>query len=93
MARNLSSTVSSEQAAAVLGNGERVIATDTVPFSLWCVARHIDDYAQALWATIVGLGDIDTNCAIVGGVVALVTGREGIPSAWLEAREKLDWRE
>jgi hypothetical protein len=30
---------------------------------------------------------IDTNCAIVGGIVALSAGRESIPPAWLSARE------
>jgi ADP-ribosylglycohydrolase len=34
-------------------------------------------------------GDRDTNCAIVGGLVAALTGREGIPSDWLAAREPL----
>jgi ADP-ribosylglycohydrolase len=36
-------------------------------------------------------GDIDTNCAIIGGIVALGAGREGIPSAWLAAREPLNF--
>ncbi len=76
-------------AASVLGNGSEVIASDTVPFCLWCAARHIGDYAEALWSTVSGLGDRDTTCAIVGGIVALSTGREGIPRDWLEAREPI----
>ena len=74
-------------AASLLGNGSRVIAQDTVPFALWCAARHLGDFEGALWATISVFGDIDTNCAIVGGIVALATGRQGIPKAWLQARE------
>jgi ADP-ribosylglycohydrolase len=77
-------------AAYELGNGSQVTAPDTVPFTLWCAARHLDDYAAALWTTIEGLGDIDTNCAIVGGIVALGAGRESIPQEWLAAREPLD---
>jgi hypothetical protein len=28
---------------------------------------------------------------MVGGIVALYTGREGIPADWLEARERFDF--
>ncbi len=76
-------------AAAVLGSGARVLSEDTVPFSVWCAARHLDNYQEALWATVSGLGDRDTTCAITGGIVALSAGREAIPTAWLEARERL----
>src|SRR5262249_29035558 len=75
--------------AGLLGSGMRVTAPDTVPFALWCAAHHLDDYAEALWATVSGLGDRDTTCAIVGGIVALATGRGAIPAGWLEAREPL----
>lgn len=76
-------------AAGRLGNGSRVVAQDTVPFALWCAARHIDSYEEAIWTTISAGGDIDTNCAIVGGIVAAAVGREGIPKRWLESREDL----
>jgi ADP-ribosylglycohydrolase len=36
-------------AVAVLGNGSRVSAPDTVPFALWCAARHLENYAEAMW--------------------------------------------
>jgi ADP-ribosylglycohydrolase len=68
---------SRQTAARLLGSGLKGTAPDTVPFALWCAARHIDHYEQALWATVSGLGDRDTTCAIVGGVVALATGRRG----------------
>lgn len=75
-------------AASVLGTGARVIASDTVPFSLWCAARHTDRFDDALWTTVEGLGDRDTTCAIVGGIVALAAGVV-LPAAWREAREPL----
>ena len=53
-------------------------------------ARHLDSYEEALWSTVAGMGDRDTTCAIVGGIVALSAGRESIPRAWLSAREPLD---
>jgi ADP-ribosylglycohydrolase len=34
-------------------------------------------------------GDADTTSAIVGGIVAAHTGRDGIPPEWLAAREPL----
>lgn len=76
-------------AVAVLGNGSRVIASDTVPLALWCAARHLDDFEEAIWQTVSALGDIDTNCAIVGSIVVMRTGRDGIPARWLECREPL----
>jgi ADP-ribosylglycohydrolase len=76
-------------AVAALGNGSLVTAQDTVPFCLWCLARQPDSFEEALWLTVSGLGDRDTNCAIVGGVVVLRTGLAGIPAPWLEAREPL----
>jgi hypothetical protein len=43
-----------------------------------------------LWTTVSGLGDRDTTCAMVGGIVALAVGHAGIPRAFVEAREPLD---
>lgn len=79
-----------ETALDALGNGSRITAPDTVPFALWCAARHIDDFTEALWATVSAGGDNDTNCAIVGGIVVLANGREAIPALWLAAREALE---
>lgn len=77
-------------AVAALGNGSLVISSDTVPFAIWCAARHLRDFEEALWTTVSGLGDRDTTCAIVGGIVALAVGAEKIPSAFVLAREPLD---
>lgn len=76
-------------AASALGTGDRVTSADTVPFALWCAFRFSHEYEEALWQTVSGLGDRDTTCAIVGGIVALATGPDGIPSEWLKAREAL----
>lgn len=78
-----------QAAASVLGNGTMVVSYDTVPFALWCAARHLGNYEEAMWATVSGFGDRDTTCAIVGGIVALAVGRHGIPDAWVKAREPL----
>ena len=56
---------------------------------LWVAARHLDDYQAAVVNTIRAGGDIDTNAAIVGGIVSLAVGRDGIPPDWLRDREEL----
>lgn len=75
-----------DRAVDVLGTGWRVSALDTVPFCLWVVA-HERAFEPALWRTVAGLGDRDTTCAIVGGILA--AGGAAIPEAWLAAREPL----
>ena len=78
-----------QTAVALLGNGSAITSRDTVPFSLWCAARHLGDYREALWSTVSGMGDLDTTCAIVGGIVALAAGESSIPGEWKRARETL----
>ena len=76
-------------ASAALGNGSEISAQDTVPLCIWCAARHLNDFEEAMWQTVSALGDRDTTCAIVGGIVALGVGQEGIPAHFLSAREPL----
>lgn len=78
-----------EVAMWALGTGSQVTSADTVPFCLWCAARHLGDYEEAIWTTVSGLGDRDTTCAIVGGIVALSAGAQAIPAEWLSSREAL----
>lgn len=76
-------------AANILGNGDRLTAPDTVPFCLWCAAAHLDSFSDAMWAAMHAEGDVDTNCAIIGGIVAAAVGKSGIPDKWLRSREGL----
>ncbi|QNS03695.1 ADP-ribosylglycohydrolase family protein [Streptomyces xanthii] len=77
--------------AAVLGCGRRTSAHDTVPFALWSAARGLGDYESAFWSTAQVGGDVDTTCAIVGGIVAS-SPAGAPPAAWLERTEALpDW--
>ena len=79
--------VAFEAAVNQLGTGRRISAMDTIPFCLWCAAHNLHDYQGALWQTVAGLGDRDTTCAIVGGIVALSAGE--VPLAWVRRREAL----
>lgn len=84
-----------EVAVAELGNGSRVTAPDTVPFTCWVAASHLDDYPTAVRVCVEAGGDMDTTAAIVGAIVAAYTGvgtPAGVPTEWLAAREPLpDW--
>ncbi|GCE50957.1 ADP-ribosylglycohydrolase [Thermosporothrix hazakensis] len=92
LARDISEKTALDAVVAMLGNGSLVSAQDTVPFTLWCAGEHLGDYKQAILLTASAGGDVDTTCAIVGGIVVLATGVEGIPEAWRQVREPLpDW--
>jgi ADP-ribosylglycohydrolase len=77
------------EAASELGTGDRAMAHDTVPFAVWVADRFLGDYPAAMAACLSVGGDVDTTCAITGGIVAAYTGLDGIPAAWLSAREPL----
>lgn len=85
----LPATASIVEAAKALGNGSGVTAPDTVPLCLWVVAHRSVDFVDALWFTVAALGDRDTTCAIVGGILALKTGEGRIPLSWRRSRERL----
>lgn len=91
-ARGMANMPSAEFAAYELGNGRHTSARDTVPFALWAAARNLTDYERAFWTTAGAGGDVDTTCAIVGGIVAAQVGLEGLPQRWRAACEPLpDW--
>ena len=76
-----------QQAVKFLGSGSEISAQDTVPFCLWSAAFHPNNYEEALWHTVKGMGDRDTTCAIVGGIVSL--SAQELPAAWQKQREPL----
>ena len=92
-ARRLLTVSDPETVAYFLGNGRQVTAHDTVPFTIWAAARHGTSYEQAIWTTAAAGGDIDTTCAIVGGITAAdLDGASDLPGAWLRATEPLpEW--
>lgn len=80
---------SAEAAARILGNGIGITCPDTVPFTIWAAAKYCGDFRRAIAETASVGGDIDTNCAIVGGIVALSVGWPGIPADWINCIESL----
>ncbi|MGW0249916.1 ADP-ribosylglycohydrolase family protein [Nocardia goodfellowii] len=79
----------SRSAAATLGTGREISAPDTVPLCLWVVAKYPHDFTEALWATAIASDDVDTTCAIVGGILAGRSGIDAIPEQWLRSCEPL----
>jgi ADP-ribosylglycohydrolase len=77
------------EVAAVVGTGRFVSAPDTVPLALWVAATHLDDFEEAIWTAAAEAEDVDTVCAIVGGIVAARVGVDGIPAEWRQAAEPL----
>ncbi|GAB3147274.1 ADP-ribosylglycohydrolase family protein [Microbispora hainanensis] len=93
-ARRLLTIADPVLAARALGNGRNTAAHDTLPFTLWAAARHLDDVERAIWTTATAGGDVDTTCAIVGGVLGGRTGLGGLPRDWLRRMEPLPgWAE
>jgi ADP-ribosylglycohydrolase len=92
LASQTPANVGIEVVAKALGNGSLVTAPDTVPFALWSAAHQLNDYVGALKQTIIAGGDCDTNAAIVGGIVALSVGQDGIPLEWRKEKEKLPFK-
>ncbi|MER5480379.1 ADP-ribosylglycohydrolase family protein [Streptomyces sp. NPDC002734] len=88
-AARLPAGTSAADAAEILGSGEKISAADTVPFAVWSATRHADDLTEALWHTAEGFGDVDTTCAVVGGIVAARTGVGDAPADWRGRREPL----
>jgi ADP-ribosylglycohydrolase len=88
-ARDLPPDASLADAVRALGNGSRITAQDTVPFVLWSAGEKLNDYEAAIWQTAEAGGDVDTTAAQVGGIVAMVTGVERIPTEWIAHREPL----
>ncbi|MET8049820.1 ADP-ribosylglycohydrolase family protein [Streptosporangium sp. NPDC005286] len=88
-ARQLLTISDSALAARMLGNGRNVSAHDTVPLALWVAARERHDFEAAIWTTVMAGGDVDTTCAIVGGIIAASGGADHLPSDWRRRCEPL----
>lgn len=88
-AHDLPAGTTAQAAAASLGNGSRASVQDTIPFVLWCAGENLANYEEAIWQAASALGDVDTICAMVGGIVVARAGESGIPGDWRHYREAL----
>jgi ADP-ribosylglycohydrolase len=72
----------------------QVLSSWPVPFGLYCAARSLDDFADAMWSSALADTNREAVCAIAGGLVALAGGAGAlpygtIPVEWVSAREPL----
>jgi ADP-ribosylglycohydrolase len=79
-----------ETIKTILGNGHKMMAQDTVPFAIWCAAHNLGNFQNALWKAVSILGDRDTICAIVGGIVMVSSDENEIPAEWIEKVEDFE---
>lgn len=77
----------------VLGNGQHVTCQDTVPFCCYEIIKHLlltdptEMYEKAIVETSMAFGDVDTNCAIVGGCIGIISPP---PTKWIKFCETMD---
>ena len=70
----------------VLGNGTHVTCQDTVPLCVFLTIRALSQYPieemyeKVIIDTCKCFGDVDTNCAIVGGMIGLISEP---PQKWI----------
>ncbi len=74
----------------ILGDGTKMTSQDTVPYAVWCSANNLKRFDEALWKGVSILGDRDTICAIIGGIVMMSSAKDTIPKLWLESVEKVE---
>ena len=82
------------QAIQVLGNGTHVTCQDTVPLCCWLAIKHLcstgivpETYENAIIETSMAFGDVDTNCAIVGGIIGVICPP---PAKWSQFCEPME---
>lgn len=74
--------------AEQVGNGANVSCQDTAPFCIWMAQAYWNRFEDAMWLGAGVGGDVDTNCAIIGGIIAAYTDVT-IPAEWLRRAEPL----
>jgi ADP-ribosylglycohydrolase len=79
-----------ETVRTILGNGTNMTSQDTVPFAIWCAAHNLENFENGLWKAVSILGDRDTICAMVGGMIIMSSKEENIPRIWTNSVEKIE---
>jgi len=59
-------------------------------FAIWCAAYNLYNFEEALWKAVSVLGDRDTICAIVGGIVVMSAPEISIPFKWIDSVEDFE---
>ena len=70
--------------------GEGWVAEETMIIAVFCVMRHMDDFAACLISAVNHGGDSDSTGAVAGNIIGSILGYESIPSAWIENLQLTD---
>ncbi len=57
---------------------------------IWCTANNLNNFEEGLWKAVSVLGDRDTICAIVGGILIMSTDEKNIPTEWIDSVEDFE---
>lgn len=77
-------------AVQILGNGTHVTCQDTVPLCCWLTIRGLTldhSYERVIRDTSACGGDVDTTCAIVGGIYATISD---LPEDWVKLCKEME---
>ena len=64
---------------AIKDIGKGWVAEETLAIALYCVAKHFDNFEQALIASVNHGGDSDSTGAVTGNILGAAIGYEAIP--------------
>lgn len=63
--------------------GEGWVAEETLAIAIFCVARHIDDFREAIVSAVNHGGDSDSTGAVAGNIIGAILGMTGIPEEYI----------
>ncbi len=58
------------------------VATETAPYTIATFLRHPTDFRAGVLEAVNAGGDADTNASIIGALIGLNVGLDGIPEEW-----------
>ncbi len=79
------------EACARLGRG--IAVHESLPFALYSVLTHPEDFRECLYCAVLHGGDRDTMGAMACAASGAYLGAEAIPREWREKIEKREWIE
>ena len=80
--------ISAIAAAAARALGTSTLARESVLAALWTFLASHDTFREAVTAACLLGGDVDSICALVGGLAGALHGGEAIPNQWIANMSK-----
>lgn len=67
--------------------GNNVVSVNSVPTSIYCALKHLDDFREGVLMAVNLGGDTDTMGAMTGAILGAYNGLKAIPDIWLDKLE------